>query len=135
MNQEHPLQLPYSKRNFRIRFATDSFAGPDQVRFRSRLEGVDANWTPFFTDPIWQSGSLNEGRYHLHVIARDSDGADSREFALTIGIKPPWYRTKWMYFIYASGGVVLPERAQPACVMTFNALGSTSKRTGVVPIG
>jgi len=105
-NQEQPLQLPFSKRNFRIRFATDSFAGPDQVRFRSRLEGVDTNWTPFFTEPIWQSGSLGEGRYRLHVIARDSDGADSREFALTIGIKPPWYRTIWMYFIYASGGVL-----------------------------
>jgi signal transduction histidine kinase/CheY-like chemotaxis protein len=105
-NQEQPLQLAYSKRNFRIRFATDSFADPDQVRFRSRLEGVDTNWTPFFTEPIWQSGSLNEGRYRLRVIARDSDGADSREFALTIGIKPPWYRTMWMYFIYASGGVV-----------------------------
>jgi len=105
-DQEHPLKLPYSKRNFRIRFATDSFAGPDQVRFRSRLEGVDTNWTPFFTEPIWQSGSLSEGRYRLHVIARDSDGADSREFALTIAIKPPWYRTMWMYFIYASGGVV-----------------------------
>jgi signal transduction histidine kinase/CheY-like chemotaxis protein/ligand-binding sensor domain-containing protein len=105
-NQEHPLQLPYSKRNFRIRFATDSFAGPDQVRFRSTLEGVDTNWTPFFTEPIWQSGSLSEGRYRLHVIARDGDGADSREFALTIGVKPPWYRTIWVYFIYAAGGIV-----------------------------
>ena len=104
-NNEHLLRLPYSKRNFRIRFATDSFTGPDQVRFRSRLEGVDTNWTPFFTEPIWQSGSLSEGRYRLHVIARDSDGADSREFALTVGIKPPWYRTIWMYFIYALGAL------------------------------
>ena len=104
-NSEHLLRLPYSKRNFRIRFATDSFTGPDQVRFRSRLEGVDTNWTPFFTEPIWQSGSLSEGRYRLHVIARDSDGADSREFALTVGIKPPWYRTIWMYFIYALGAL------------------------------
>ena len=99
------LQLPYSKRNFRIRFATDSFAGPNQVRFRSRLEGVDTNWTPYFTEPIWQSGSLSEGRYRLHVFARDSDGADSREFALAIGVTPPWYRTMWMYFVYALGGV------------------------------
>jgi len=104
-NNEHLLHLPYSKRNFRIRFATDSFAGPNQVRFRSKLEGVDTNWTPFFTEPIWQSGSLSEGRYRLHVIARDSDGADSREFVLTIGIAPPWYRTMWMYFIYVLGGL------------------------------
>jgi signal transduction histidine kinase/CheY-like chemotaxis protein len=104
-NNANLLQLPYSKRNFRIRFATDSFAGPNQVRFRSKLEGIDTNWTPFFTEPIWQSGSLSEGRYRLHVFARDSDGADSREFALTIGVSPPWYRTMWMYFVYALGGV------------------------------
>jgi signal transduction histidine kinase/CheY-like chemotaxis protein len=105
-NNPKPLQLPYSKRNFRIRFATDSFAGPNQVRFRSRLEGADTSWTPFFTEPIWQSGSLSEGRYRLHVFARDSDGADSREFALAIGVTPPWYRTMWMYFVYALGGLV-----------------------------
>jgi signal transduction histidine kinase/CheY-like chemotaxis protein len=97
------LRLPYSQRNLRIRFATDAFADPDQVRFRSRLEGVDTNWTSFFTEPVWQSGALSEGRYRLHMIARDSNGADSQEFVMAIGILPPWYRTIWMYCIYAFG--------------------------------
>ena len=100
------LRLPYSERNFRIRFATDTFANPDQMRFRSRLEGVDANWTSFFSEPVWQSGALNEGHYRLHMIARDGNEADSREFVVGIGVLPPWYRTVWMYCIYAVGALL-----------------------------
>ena len=101
------LRLPYSERNFRIRFATDAFAEPNQVRFRSRLEGVDTKWTTFFTEPVWQSGALNEGRYKLHVIARDGNGADSHEFVLGIRVSPPWYRTVWMYCIYALSSLLV----------------------------
>ena len=95
------LRLPYSERDFRIRFATDAFVNSNQMRFRSRLEGVDRQWTNFFTEPVWQSGALNEGHYRLHVIARDGDGTDSKEFVLGLGIRPPWYRTVWMYCLYA----------------------------------
>jgi signal transduction histidine kinase/CheY-like chemotaxis protein len=101
------LRLPYSERNFRIRFATDAFVSSDQMRFRSRLEGVDTHWTNFFTEPVWQSGALNEGRYRLHMIARDGDGTDSGEFVIGIGIRPPWYRTVWMYCLYALGLLVI----------------------------
>jgi signal transduction histidine kinase/DNA-binding response OmpR family regulator len=101
------LRLPYSERNFRIRFATDAFVASDQMRFRSRLEGVDTNWTNFFTEPVWQSGALNEGHYRLHMIARDGNGTDSQEFVVGIGILPPWYRTVWMYCIYALAALLV----------------------------
>jgi hypothetical protein len=101
------LRLPFTERNFRIRFATDAFAEPDQVRFRSRLEGVDTKWTSFFTEPVWQSGALNEGHYRLHMIARDGNGEDSQEFVLGIGIFPPWYRTVWMYCLYPFGALLV----------------------------
>ncbi len=100
-----PLKLPYKKRNFRIRFATDRFDSP--VRFRTRLEGVDRQWTPLLTDPVWQSGSLNEGQYKLHVVAKDSDGIESEELVVPIGVKPPWYRRPLMYVLYLIGGILL----------------------------
>jgi signal transduction histidine kinase/CheY-like chemotaxis protein len=100
-----PLRLPYKKRNFRIRFATDRFDSP--IRFRTRLEGVDKRWTPLLTDPVWQSGPLNEGKYQLHVVARDSDGIESEALVLPIGIKPPWYRRPFMYVLYLIGGILL----------------------------
>ena len=57
-------------------------------------------------DPVWRSGSLHEGRYTLHVIAEDEDGKKSREATFAIKILPPWYRTWWMYLIYAFLGLI-----------------------------
>jgi signal transduction histidine kinase/DNA-binding NarL/FixJ family response regulator len=98
------LELPFGKRDIRLRFATDDYDEPDAVRYRTKLDGVNSDWTPFFSEPTWQSGSLNEGRYRLHVSARNSEGADSNEFDLAITILPPWYRTPWMYALYVGVG-------------------------------
>ena len=58
-------------------------------------------------EPTWQSGSLSEGSYHLHVQARSSEGVDSNEVSFAITILPPWYRTPWMYAVYLGGGSLL----------------------------
>ena len=100
------LELPFEKRDIRFRFATDDYDGPDEVRYQTKLDGLNADWTPFFGEPTWQSGSLSEGRYRLHVIARNSEGADSDEFSLGITILPPWYRTPWMYTVYLGLGAL-----------------------------
>jgi signal transduction histidine kinase/DNA-binding response OmpR family regulator len=101
------LELPCEKRDVRLRFATDDYDGPDEVRYRTKLEGLNANWTSFMEEPTWQSGSLSEGRYYLRVQARNSEGVDSNEFTLAITIFPPWYRTPWMYAVYLGGGILL----------------------------
>jgi signal transduction histidine kinase/DNA-binding response OmpR family regulator len=98
------LELPFGKRDIRLRFATDDYDGPDEVRYRTKLDGLNSDWTPFFGEPTWQSGSLGEGQYCLHVAARNSEGTDSNEFGLAITIFPPWYRTPWMYAVYIGVG-------------------------------
>jgi len=101
------LELPCEKRDIRLRFATDDYDGPDEVRYRTRLEGLNADWTSFMGESTWQSGSLNEGRYLLHVQARSSEGVDSNEVSIAITILPPWYRTPWMYAVYLGGAILL----------------------------
>ncbi|MBV9877750.1 MAG: response regulator, partial [Verrucomicrobia bacterium] len=101
------LELPFEKRDLRLRFATDDYDGPDEVRYRTKLEGLNADWTSFMEEPTWQSGSLSEGSYHLHVVARNSEGVDSNEITVAITILPPWYRTPWMYAVYLGGGILL----------------------------
>jgi signal transduction histidine kinase/DNA-binding response OmpR family regulator len=101
------LELPFEKRDLRLRFATDDYDGPDEVRYRTKLEGLNSDWTSFMEEPTWQSGSLAEGSYHLHVLARNSEGVDSNEVSVAITILPPWYRTPWMYAVYLGGGILL----------------------------
>src|SRR5262249_35121291 len=96
------LKLPFDLRDVQIRFANDRFAAPDQIRYRLRLEGREKNWSAPQTDPLWRSGSLNEGHYRLRAVAEDEDGVKSDETTLAIEILPPWYRTWWMYAIYGA---------------------------------
>lgn len=95
------LKMPFEKRNIWLRFATDDYDDRNDVRFRTKLEGLNADWTPFVRESTWQSGSLSEGRYRLRVVARNGDGRDSNEYSVAITIFPPWYRTPWMYALYA----------------------------------
>jgi signal transduction histidine kinase/CheY-like chemotaxis protein len=94
------LELPFEKRDIRLRFATDDYDEPSEVLYRTKLDGLNSSWTPFYPEATWQSGALNEGQYRLHVIARNSEGDASNEYSLGITISPPWYRTVWMYAGY-----------------------------------
>jgi len=101
------LELPFEKRDIWLRFATDDYDGPDEVRYRTKLDGLNADWTQFMAESTWQSGSLNEGRYQLHVQARNNQGVDSNEYSIAIMIFPPWYRTPWMYAVCLGGSILL----------------------------
>jgi signal transduction histidine kinase/DNA-binding response OmpR family regulator len=101
------LVLPYEKRDASIRFATDHFKEATPVRFKTRLDDIDSEWTPFQAEPIWRSGSLIEGHYTLHVMAEDVDGVSSKEYILPLTILPPWYRAPWMYAMYGIAGILL----------------------------
>jgi signal transduction histidine kinase/CheY-like chemotaxis protein len=93
------LALKYDDRDFQIRFATDHFSVGSELHYWVTLEGqVKRAFAPT-TSPIWRSGALNEGRYVLHVKAKDSNGVESKEFTFGFTIEPPWYRTIWMELI------------------------------------
>ena len=90
------LRLKYDDRDFQIRFGTDHFGVGDEIYYEARLEGEIYHRSPVTTSAVWWSGALNEGRYLLHVQAKDSDGVYSNEYTLAFTIGPPWYRTLWM---------------------------------------
>ena len=90
------LRLKYDDRDFQIRFGTDHFGVGDEIYYEARLEGEIYHRSPVTTSAVWWSGALNEGRYLLHVQAKDSDGVYSNEYTLAFTIDPPWYRTLWM---------------------------------------
>jgi signal transduction histidine kinase/CheY-like chemotaxis protein len=93
------LILKYNDRDFQVRFGTDRFSVGHALYYEARLEGNGEHRLPVTTMPVWRSGALNEGRYLLHVQARDSDGDQSKAYTLAFIIQPPWYRTFWMEIV------------------------------------
>lgn len=73
-----------------------SFAAPQQVRFKYRLEGFDKAWIDAGTRRIAYYTNLPPGRYRFVVLARNNDGLWASQAAnLSFQLRPHYYQTNW----------------------------------------
>jgi signal transduction histidine kinase/ligand-binding sensor domain-containing protein len=90
------LKVPPNPRDLQIDYTSPTFAIPQKVKFRYRLDNYDRDWhdagtrrQAFYTD-------LPPGRYSFRVIASNSDGVWNDESAkLDFSIAPAYYQTNW----------------------------------------
>ena len=102
------LRLPPRTRNVAIDYTALSFAAPEKVRFRYKLEGQNRNWHEVINDRQIQYTNLAPGSYRFRVVASNNSGVwneagDTLEFS----IAPAFYQTRWF---------------QAAMVLSFAAL-------------
>ena len=96
------VRLPARTRDVEIDYTALSFAVPQKVRFRYRLEGRDTDWEEagtrrqaFYTD-------LRPGTYRFRVIACNNDGVWNQQGAsLDFNVMPAWYQTLWFKLLFA----------------------------------
>jgi signal transduction histidine kinase/ligand-binding sensor domain-containing protein len=89
-------RLPARTRDVEIDYTALSFAVPQRVRFRYKLEGRDTDWEEpgtrrqaFYTD-------LRPGTYRFHVIACNNDGIWNNDGAtVSFKVAAAWYQTNW----------------------------------------
>jgi signal transduction histidine kinase len=91
-----PLEIPPGKHQFDFNYTALSFAAPDKVRFRYRLEGLDEGWVEADGKRSAHYGPLRQGEYHFRVIACNNDGIWN-ETGSTINLKvlPHFWETWW----------------------------------------
>jgi len=92
------LEIPYSANTIRLLAGINSFMNPQSVSYSSLLEGVDAAWSVWNTNPLMEFNRLKEGSYVLYVKARTHQLKESAPVRLQFTILPPWYRTWFAYF-------------------------------------
>jgi signal transduction histidine kinase/class 3 adenylate cyclase/ligand-binding sensor domain-containing protein len=95
-----PAEFAYAANSLRFECASSSHRFPDQVKFRFRLEGFDADWSEWSLSPLKEYNSLWEGQYRFQVQVQDIQGDISEAAEYSFRILPPWYRTWWAYGIY-----------------------------------
>jgi signal transduction histidine kinase/ligand-binding sensor domain-containing protein len=96
IDPESSLQVAPGASRLAFNYAALSFAAPQKVQFRYRLENFDRSWldggdsrTAFYTN-------LAPGHYSFRVIARNGDGVWNMAGAtLAIQIEPHFYQTWW----------------------------------------
>ncbi len=90
------VKLPKGTDNVQIQYTATSLAIPGRVRFRYRLDGVDAAWQDAGTRREAFYANLRPGSYRFRVIAANDNGIWNTQGAeLTLVIAPWFYQTIW----------------------------------------
>lgn len=92
---------PHAQNSLRFTFASPRFDAPERTVYRTRLEGLDADWSMWSNETRKDYTHLWEGRYTFRVQARDLYGNVSPDATLTFRIEPPWFRSTWAMSLYA----------------------------------
>lgn len=93
-----PLDLPPGQTRFEFHYAGLSFAAPEQVRFRYKLEGFDPDWIEAGTQRSASYTNVPAGHYRFRVLACNNDGVwNETGAAFAFRLRPHFYRTYWFY--------------------------------------
>ena len=102
------VRLPARSRDIEIGYTALSFAIPQRVLFRYRLDGRDQEWQDAGTRRQVFYSDLPPGPYRFHVTASNNDGVwNEAGTSLDFSVDPAWYQTRWF---------------QAACVAVFLAV-------------
>jgi signal transduction histidine kinase/ligand-binding sensor domain-containing protein len=103
---ESGVRLPVLTRDLEIDYTALSYAAPQKVLFRYRLDGRDVSWQEPGTRRQAFYNDLRPGRYRFRVVACNSDGLWNETGAsLDFSVPPAFYQTTW--FLAACGAAFL----------------------------
>ena len=101
----HGVAIEPGRKNIEINFAGVSLIKSEQVKFRYRLDGHDAEWVDADTRRTAYYSYLPPGKYRFLVIAANSDNIWNDEGAsLNLELKPFFYQTG-LFYVLATLGV------------------------------
>jgi ligand-binding sensor domain-containing protein/signal transduction histidine kinase len=103
-------QIAPGKQRFEVRYTGLSFAAPDRVQFKYKLDGLETEWVEAGTGRLAQYSYLKPGQYSFHVIACNNDGVWNENGAtVDFTVQPHLWQTWWFAVIVVlagAGGIV-----------------------------
>ena len=95
------LVLPYKYNALTFEFKAIETNRSYLVNYQYKLEGSDKNWHPITKKKEATYTNLAEGKYTFLLKAQSPWGVWSEPVKFEFTVLPPWYRTWWMYALYA----------------------------------
>jgi len=98
------FRLPPGTRDLDIYYVALSFAGPEKMQFRVKLEGQDKDWRSASDPRHAHYTNLRPGNYRFRVNATNNSGVwNERGDALQFSIDPAYYQTNWFRAVCVTG--------------------------------
>jgi PAS domain S-box-containing protein len=102
------VTVPPGASRIEIGYAALSFTAPEKVRFRYRLEQLDADWIDVGSRRVVYFQDLSPGTYRFGVRAANNDGLwNEAGSVLTFTVQPFWWQTLWFRSAAFAGIVAL----------------------------
>ena len=98
-NEGPPPRIPYHRSPLGVAFSIPEFDHPEEVKFRSFLEGFDDDWMEWSGVRYREFTALPGGNYVLHLQGRRPDG-DVLSRSISFRVIPPWYWSAWGWSLY-----------------------------------
>ncbi len=102
------LEVPPRVSSLQIEYSALNLTSPSKVRFRHRLDNVDANWVDDGENAHTVYANLPPGSYRFHLAASNGDDVWSTQpvvWAFTV--LPTWYQTRAFYIAAVAVALVL----------------------------
>jgi signal transduction histidine kinase len=95
------MQIGPGKQSFEIRFTGLSFAAPEKVLFKYKLDGLERAWVDAGTKRFAQYSYLPPGDYAFHVMACNNDEVWNENGAALAFTVLPWFWQTWLFRLAA----------------------------------
>lgn len=96
------LKLPYNKNEISFEYLGITYKGHERVFYKTRLIGLQDNWSAPFQDRHITYNNLSPGKYTFEFISCNNDGVWSKvPYSFSFKVRPPWYQTTWFRFLAA----------------------------------
>jgi signal transduction histidine kinase len=115
------VALPALTKDVEIDYTSPSFAAPQRVHFRYKLEGLDDQWVDSGSRRQAFYTNLRPGTYRFHTSASGADMDWTPDSIMTFRIPPKFYQTTWF-------GLLCGTCALLALIMLFRLRMEMVKR-------
>ena len=94
-NYPATMALPSKLNHLTFHFSAIDWRAPHKLRYSYQMEGLDADWSPFRSEPKADYRNIPYGSYAFKVKAVGIAGMESEPLVYHFSILPPWYHTWW----------------------------------------
>jgi ligand-binding sensor domain-containing protein/signal transduction histidine kinase len=102
------LKIPPGRHRFEFQYTGLSFVAPEKVRFKYRLDKLDADWIDAGTKRTADFPYIPPGNYTFRVTACNNDGVwNDAGTSLLLTVLPYFWQTLWFRVLGLSGTVLL----------------------------
>jgi ligand-binding sensor domain-containing protein/signal transduction histidine kinase len=95
------LVLSHDKNSISFDFNAIETGKNNLVTYQYMLEGYDKQWSPASHETSATFGNIFEGTYTFLVKAKAAGNSWTDPVKYTFRVLPPWWRTWWMFLLYA----------------------------------